>query len=81
METLSEFLGIRWEGDALTAAIRKNDASALIRKRGGEDSTKFLRKARPGSWKEDLSLKQKLDVWRVARNTMNEVGYPWRYPW
>lgn len=81
MESLSGFLGIKWENGALEAAIRKNDASSQIKKRGGEDSTKFLRKARPGSWKEDLSLKQKLDVWRIAHRTMNEVGYPWKYPW
>ena len=41
----------------------------------------FIRKAKVGSWKEDLSWRQKLDVWRVARRTMAEVGYPWKYPW
>ena len=41
----------------------------------------FVRKAKVGSWKEDLSSRQKLDVWRVARRTMAEVGYQWKYPW
>lgn len=81
MESLSGFLRIKWEEDTLDEVIRKNDAAALIKKRGGEDPTKFLRKARPGSWKEDLSLKQKLDVWIVARQAMKETGYPWKYPW
>lgn len=41
----------------------------------------FARKANVGSWKGDLTLKQKLGVWLVARKTMNEVGYQWKYPW
>ena len=41
----------------------------------------FARKAKVGSWKEELSLKQKIGVWLVARKTMNEVGYHWKYPW
>ncbi len=41
----------------------------------------FVRKAKVGSWKEELSWRQKLDIWRVARGTMAEVGYPWKYPW
>lgn len=80
MKSLSSFLGIKWEDDSLDETIRKNDAMTLIKERG-EDSTKFIRKARPGSWKKDLSLKQKFDVWRVAFKTMNEVGYLWKHPW
>lgn len=41
----------------------------------------FVRKAKVGSWKDELSVKEKLDVWRVAHRTMNEVGYPWKFPW
>lgn len=81
IESLSTFLKIQWKQEELEKAIRKNDARSKIRKRGGEDSQKFLRKAKPGSWKEDLNWKQKFDVWRIARKTMNEVGYSWKYPW
>lgn len=41
----------------------------------------FARKAKIGSWKEELSWKQKLGVWIVARKTMKEFGYQWKYPW
>lgn len=81
VESLSEFLGVQWKQEDLENAISENDATSKIRKRGGEDPAKFLRKARPGSWKEDLNWKQKLDVWRVARKTMSELDYPWKYPW
>lgn len=40
----------------------------------------FARKAKVGSWKEELNMKQKVGVWMVARKTMNKVGYPWKYP-
>lgn len=41
----------------------------------------FVRKARPGSWKEDLPWIGKICVWLVARKTMKEVGYHWTFPW
>lgn len=41
----------------------------------------FIRKAQPGSWKEDLSLKEKFQVWQIARKMMVEVGYHWKLPW
>jgi hypothetical protein len=41
----------------------------------------FVRSARPGTWNDGLTAFDKLAVWRVARTTMAEVGYPWRRPW
>jgi hypothetical protein len=41
----------------------------------------FVRKAQVGSWQQDLSRLDQLQVWRVARTTMAEVGYPWSRPW
>ena len=41
----------------------------------------LVRKAKPGSWKEDLSLTQQIAVWRVVRKAMAEEGYLWKYPW
>jgi hypothetical protein len=41
----------------------------------------FIRQARAGAWRQDLSLSDKLAVWQVARSTMARVGYPWAAPW
>jgi hypothetical protein len=41
----------------------------------------FIRGARTGGWRHDLTPMQKLAIWRVARATMAEVGYPWSTPW
>jgi hypothetical protein len=41
----------------------------------------FIRQARSGTWRQDLSPADKLAVWRVARSTMARVGYPWAAPW
>jgi hypothetical protein len=41
----------------------------------------FIRKGKPGSWKEDLRFYQKWQIWLLARSTMESVGYPWKYPW
>jgi hypothetical protein len=43
--------------------------------------TSFIRKGRPGSWKEDLKFYEKWQVWLFARRTMAAAGYPWKYPW
>lgn len=40
----------------------------------------FVRKAEVGSWRSDLSLLERLHVWRIARRTMAEAGYPWPLP-
>jgi hypothetical protein len=37
----------------------------------------FIRVARSGSWKKDLSWIDKVQLWRTARKTMMQVGYPW----
>jgi hypothetical protein len=39
------------------------------------DPEGFLRKGLPGSWKSDLSLAEKLWVWKVARASAKESGY------
>ncbi len=40
----------------------------------------FIRKAKTGSWKSDLSLYEKLLVWYVAHRTMEATGYRWTGP-
>jgi hypothetical protein len=37
----------------------------------------FVRKGSAGSWKSDLSAREKLIVWFLGRRTMESVGYPW----
>jgi hypothetical protein len=39
------------------------------------DPAGFLRKGVPGSWKSDLSLGEKLSVWRVTRLSARKNGY------
>jgi hypothetical protein len=39
----------------------------------------FIRKARAGSWKRDLTLWEKLAVWMVARRPMARAGYRWPF--
>lgn len=46
-----------------------------------EEPEGFIRRGTSGGWQDELSLFDKINVWRVARHTMREVGYSWRYPW
>lgn len=41
----------------------------------------FVRKGQIGSWKNDLTFKEKFMVWRVANEVMGQMGYEWRFPW
>ena len=93
---VTDFLNLEWSDEDMGKAIEQNRAE-IARKTGGteigvwgetakvpDDVRKQppkIRKATAGSWKEDLTLRYKLRVWRVARSTMNEVGYRWSYPW
>lgn len=97
MTGLLAFLGLTWENDEIEKTIRNNDLSSTAKtgtkipvggefsKRSGERTVRhsqgFIRKATPGAWKDDLTLKQKLEIWRVARKTMDAFGYHWKYPW
>jgi hypothetical protein len=96
MRDLVQWLGLTWSEDEVRLALQKNSPEAARVGRGtpiplgGEvgkrDSTVreppgFIRRARAGGWRQDLTPMQKLAVWRVAQSTMAEVGYPWRTPW
>ena len=97
MGKILDFLELAWGKDEIDNTIRKNDLSSTAKtgtkipvggefaKRSGETIVKhsqgFIRKATPGAWKEDLTFRQKLQIWRVARKTMESFGYPWKYPW
>jgi hypothetical protein len=85
---LARFLELDWSATDIQKAVednRPNSASGTAIPLYGEVAERvggfvkepegFVRTARPGSWKTELSLIQKLAVWRVCRRLMNEVGY------
>jgi len=91
------FLGIDGSENEVANAIEANRASTLresggyryptrgehARMRGGtiQSPPGFIRRAEPGGWRQDLTWVQKIQVWRTARVTMEEIGYPWKLPW
>lgn len=94
LRSLTIFLKLEWSEGELLEAIEKNDPkNKSIRgsELRGEYAKAYgptverrqgaIRKAKPGSWKQDLKFYDKWQVWLFARNKMREVGYPWRYPW
>ena len=93
---LCKFLSLDWDKESMLDAIHRNHPAMAAKSAtgipvGGEYQATFgqsiahehgfIRKGKVGSWKEELSWKEKLDVWLTARHTMNEVGYSWKYPW
>lgn len=84
IQNLSNFLGLEWNED-LHTAVRKYDASTILRHRGTGEGTKYpkkgLRRGQSGTWKGDLSLVQKFQVWFKTRKMMKKFGYSWKYPW
>jgi hypothetical protein len=94
LRMLTDFLKLEWSESELLEAIEKNDPknrSARGSELRGEYAKTYgsvverrkgaIRKAKPGSWKQDLRFYQKWQVWLFARNKMKELGYPWKYPW
>jgi hypothetical protein len=97
LRSLVDWLGITWTDADIRAALERNNPSAARAGRGtpipmgGEFATTvgavvkepdgFVRQARAGSWRTDLTLLDKVNVWRIARSTMAETGYPWSSPW
>jgi hypothetical protein len=94
LRDLAKFLGLSWNDHSISEAVLSNRPE-VIETRGtpipmyGEAATQlgaiaklpqdFVRKARPDSWKGDLSLVDKRTVWRVVRRTMKDSGYSWRF--
>ena len=96
LKSIARFLGIEWIEANLADAVERNKPESVQEKgtqivRGGEfamvsgdvvqEPKGFVRKAQPGSWKHDLNLFEKFQVWVLARKMMREEGYPWRFPW
>lgn len=92
LRRLADFLGLAWSDDEIQRAVRDNAAGrpgtpipvrgeVALRSDGVvAEPEGFVRKARVGSWRADLGLRDRLVVWLLARRTMAEHGYRWRLP-
>lgn len=91
---LVAWLGMDTAQGAIASAVARNAADSedkpdipvggeWARRSGSEvvrEPQGFVRKARAGSWKEDLGLWDRLVIWRVARREMAACGYDWPIP-
>jgi hypothetical protein len=97
LRNLVNWMGLNWTDEEIRVALDKNSPEAAragggtpIRLGGAFANTLgpvvkeppgFIRQARAGTWRNDLTFLDRVAVWRVARSTMAEVGYPWTTPW
>ena len=97
LRRLADWAGIVWSDTEILAALERNSPEAARTGAGtpiplgGEfgassgpvvrEPEGFVRQARAGAWTTDLTFMDRVAVWRVARSTMAEVGYPWTAPW
>jgi hypothetical protein len=88
LSQLARFLRIEWSASDIHNAVEGNRPETSsgtpiplygeVARRVGDfvkEPAGFVRTARAGGWKSDLSLVQKAAVWRVCRKLMKEVGY------
>ena len=89
----ADFLNLEWNSAEIEKAVELNRAEKAkvtggtpipvfgdAAKRFGSvvvEPEGFIRKAKVGSWKNDLSFAQQFWVWRAAHKTMEENGYYW----
>jgi len=87
LQKISSFLNLSWIETEMSAAVKANAADELRAGRGtpipiqgehGEKVSKkvrepenFVRKARPGAWREDLTLLNRLRTTRILNKTMS----------
>jgi sulfotransferase family protein len=93
---LADWLGLDWLEDDLQQAVAANQPEVARRGGGTaiplggafgdasgpvvQEPPGFVRKALAGTWREDLSLLERLWVWKIGRATMARVGYNWPIP-
>jgi LPS sulfotransferase NodH len=92
LKGLANFLGVTWTEESITLAIENNKANVMesagtpipvsgeVGARTGAIAklpVGFVRKARPNVWKSDLSMCDKIKVWRATRKSIEESGYSW----
>ncbi len=96
LRRLLSFLGLNWPDDGIKRAIDANSPANTARTGGtairlhGEfggvqgrvvsEPTGFIRNAKPGSWRTELSFRDRITIWRMARRQMRELGYRWPVP-
>jgi hypothetical protein len=90
------FLGLDWSEEDVEKTVEVNSAANMVNNRGtaiqlrgefgGSGARKvsepagFVRNAKPGSWRDDLSFRDRIQIWRIARRQMRELGYRWSFP-
>ena len=87
MVRIYNFLEIDFSADDITDIVhqesfdsqKKGNGAGMKTLKGLElkEPSGFVRKGLPDSWKKELSLFQKLVVWRYTRKLMRECGYNW----
>jgi len=86
LHDISRFLRLSWTEEDIAAAVKDNSTEKLRQGRGTpipvagqhgkqyspllQEPDGFIRKARPGSWKEDLTWMERFEVWYVLRKAM-----------
>lgn len=97
LRDLVTWIGLQWADAELDGAIMHNQANNARAGAGTDipvggvigdisgpvvkEPAGFIRKADVGTWREDLSLGDRLRVWKLAHSVMREAGYTWRFPW
>jgi hypothetical protein len=97
LRDLVDWLEVTWTDADISAAFERNNPAAARAGQGTpiplggqfastvgpvvKEPDGFVRQARAGSWRDDLTALDKLAVWHVARATMAQVGYAWSAPW
>jgi len=94
-QLVNGFLDLGCGGEAIEEAVTRclpgsgdlpelhvgGEWAARTEARSVKEPVGFVRKARSGSWKKDLSCREKVGIWRMARREMAKSGYPWPLPW
>jgi hypothetical protein len=92
---IAKFLNLEWAPAAIKKAVADNEAEAVragggtpipvygeVAKRVGDvvkDPAEFIQNARDGGWRQNLTLREKIEVWRKAKDQMRQMGYRWSW--
>jgi hypothetical protein len=95
LKECSNFLDLEWNDKEISKAIEVNQPTVVVAtggtaiplggevaKRSGPVVTEplgFIRQAKAGSWRTDLTIRDRFRLWRIARKPMAEMGYYWPF--